>query len=138
MSTYAFTSSAIQAGGTPKQLIAGEAIAAGELLYRKSDDGKLYKALANGTLEQSTIYGIAVASAAIGQHVAYLSDGVITVQASAFDAIGVGGVLVLSQTAGAAMDVGDLASDDWLAIVGWVTGANTFKFKPVNTGVQVA
>lgn len=136
MATYTITASAvvppatISGGG-----LAGEALAAGDVLYLLATDGKLYLADSNDTAAKAAAIGVAVNTAAAGQPVSYATGGEITVDAGLFTIPGVGGILVLSPTAGKAMDVANLLAADYVTILGWVTAANKFMLAITRSGV---
>lgn len=135
MATYAITGSSVsyaaadvrQDGG-----VAGEALAAGDIVYKKASDSKMYKAEADDVVASAAVIGICINSAlAANQPISYITSGVVTVQAGLFTTPGAAAVLVLSDTAGQMMDVADLVNTQFLTIVGWTITANTFQFSPV-------
>lgn len=58
--------------------IAGETIAAGNAVYKKSTDSKIYKAQCDGTPEEASVVGIAINGASLNQPVNYQSGGELT------------------------------------------------------------
>src|SRR5262245_34660514 len=71
------------ANASTKQGIAGEALTAGQAIYQKAADLKLYKAKCSGTPEEATVKGIALNGAAVGQSVLYQSAGNMNIGAAA-------------------------------------------------------
>lgn len=134
MAEYTLTEAEVL--GTPgPHLIAGEAIAAGDLLYRKSSDNRVYKAQSDGTAEEAVVIGIALSSAAAaGQPVVYQAGGEVTVQSDAFTVVGA--LLVLGGTPGVAQDAGDLSDGDYVTVIGYSTAANKMVLDIAATGVQ--
>jgi predicted transcriptional regulator len=116
MADLSITTSEVQPGtaSTPT-LVAGEAIDAGEVIYKKAADGEAYLADADAEASAEAI-GIAVCSAAAGQKVAYQKTGTVTIGSSA--SVAQGQVYVVSGTAGKIAPEGDLATDDYVTILG--------------------
>lgn len=112
--------------------IAGEALSAGDWLYRGADR-KLYKAQCDGPAEQAAVVGLAVNSAAAGQPVAFAAGGEVTVGALF---TGGGKVLALSTTAGKACDAADLVTLDHCTFLGWTTAADKLFINIAKTGLQ--
>lgn len=137
MATYTITASAVLPAGTSLGALAGEAINAGEVVRIDSTDGKAYKAESADTEQKARASGIAVNTAVAGQPVSYVSSGDVTVDAGLFTTIGVGALLVLAPTAGKAMDVGDLATTNWVTILGWVVAANKLRLSITRTATQI-
>lgn len=93
----------------PRSGIAGEAISAGQPLYIKATDSKLYRADANVTTAEAACVGIAVNSAAAGQFVHYwgFTHGQeINLGAT----LTVGQIYLVSFNVGAIMPVSDYAT----------------------------
>jgi len=126
MAAYSFTATAVMATGVGNALVAGEAIDAGEFIYKDSTDSNKAKLADNSTEAKAAVVGIALNSAtAAGQPINYTASGVITVQAAAFTNIG--DLLFLSTTPGAAEPHADLTTSDYVTLLGWATGATTFQ-----------
>ena len=117
-----------------KSALAGEAITAGEPLYRVGST--VYLADANDTEVKARVCGIAVHDAALGQVVAYQEAGDIVLGAGAAMTVGV--VYVLATTAGGICPLVDIAtSDDYLTILGIASTASTLKLNIWVTAVQI-
>ena len=138
MAAYTFTpGDVIAPTGGAFNAVAGVALAAGDLIYLDaSDSNKAKLAQSDGAVAQAAVVGICVNSAAIGQPIMYNTGGVITVDAASFATVGE--LLVLSADAGDLSPALDLATGDYVSILGWVLSANTFQFSIKNTGVQHA
>ncbi|MEW6249197.1 MAG: hypothetical protein AB1716_00995 [Planctomycetota bacterium] len=135
MADYVITSSNVQYSGTTVNGIAGEAIAAGDVVYKKAADQKIYKADANAAGAAPAL-GIAVNSAAVGQPVSYTAGGEVTLGAGVFTAAGQ--LVALSANAGKLCPVADLASGHRVQLLGWSTDTDKMKVNPVDTGVTLA
>ena len=138
MAAYTITASAVKWISGPKTRgIAGEAIAAGELVYLKVD-GNYWKAQADGVdATDAAVEGMAVCSCAAGQDITVAQDGaVVQVDTALFagDAI----ALFLHATAGKMGQVADLASTNYLTYVGFTTGTNLLELMIRATGLQVS
>jgi hypothetical protein len=137
MADYTITASNVVTSLTGRSSgIAGEAIAAGQLLYIKAADSKLYLAQADGaTAAEAVVVGMALNSAAAGQPVFYQSSGAITVGA-VFAAAGQ--VLILAQTAGKCCDAADITTGDYLTIVGYSSSTVAAVLDITATGLEIA
>ncbi|MBW7905272.1 MAG: hypothetical protein LC135_05470 [Phycisphaerae bacterium] len=134
MAVYTFTASAVVPGGSTLGAIAGEQLAAGDVIYLDAADGsKAKKAECDGVVDKAKVAGIVVNSAYTGQPVSYVATGDVTVDAAAFG--GVGRLLVLSPTAGKLMDVGDLINGQFVSLVGWSIAVNKLKLDLALTGL---
>lgn len=105
----------------PPNLVAGEAIAAGEVVCLLASDGKAYKADANDADKRNVIGIAGNSAAAAGQRVDVIS------QAAALP-IGTHGVAVgipyfLSATAGKLCPLADLASGDLPVLCAYITSS---------------
>lgn len=97
--------------------IAGETITAGQCLYIKSTDSKLYKAQCDGTAEEAGIVGIALHGASAGQPLVYQNFGKITIGGT----VAVGEVYGVSSAAGGIAAVGDCTTGLRRALIGYGT-----------------
>jgi hypothetical protein len=117
--------------------IAGEAITAGMLVYLDAQDNyeaKKYNAAASGT---STLYGVALNTAANNAPVAIAVGGTISAtDATELVANDVGNVLFGGDTtAGSwATAIADVAAGSYTSVVGVVTAASTVKLGILNSG----
>lgn len=115
--------------------IAGETITAGQPLYVKSSDSKLWKAQCDGTTEEATVVGIALTGAAANQAVAYAANGgTINIGATTVKTT----TYVLSATAGGICPQADLVSTNKIVRIGHATDAvGTLLLDIRNTGAAV-
>lgn len=126
--TSVVTTSANQTTGT-----AGEAVTAGQAIYKKNADGFYYKSQADGSAEEATFAGIALNGAAAGQPLVFQTSGDITIGAT----VVVGKTYVISATAGGIAPDADLVSTNRKTILGYGKTASVLTIAPVPTGVQI-
>lgn len=119
------------AGGTAT---AGAAITAGQVIYRKSSDQKVYLAVTTDA-NTSTPIGVALNNAAIGQPISYLANGALTV-GSAFGTERT--LLTVSDTPGGIRRFSENGAGDFLTVIGWITSATTMYIDITPTGVAMA
>jgi predicted transcriptional regulator len=96
---------------------AGEAITAGQGVYVKSSDGKLYKAQCDGTTEEATVAGMAINNAAAGQPVGFVTAGTVVTGATTAKTT----TYMVSAAAGAICPQADLVSTNKISRVGYAT-----------------
>lgn len=115
--------------------IAGEAITAGQAVYLKSSDSKLWKAQCDGTTEEGTPIGVALNGASVGQPVTYargggrINIGATTVKTTTY---------VLSATAGGVCPQADLLSTNKIVRIGHaIDTAGVLLVDIANTGAVV-
>jgi predicted transcriptional regulator len=115
--------------------IAGEAITAGQAVYKKAADGKLWKAQCDGNAEEATPVGIALNGAAVGQPVTYAgTGGTINIGATTAKTT----TYMLSAAAGGICPQADLVSTNKVVELGYASDtAGTFIVHIVPTGVVV-
>jgi hypothetical protein len=95
--------------------VAGEALTAGQAVYRKVADGKWYKADCNSaTAEVRLASAIALTGSAAGQSVVVQTGGQITIGAT----LTAGVVYYLSGTAGGLRPVADNTTGDYPQVIG--------------------
>lgn len=103
--------------------MAGEAFAAGAVVYLKASDAKWYKAQADGTAEEagSVDLGVSLATAdAAGARISIAKSGAVVALGT-----GTAGTLyAISRTAGSIIPVADLASTDKATLIGMGIGTN--------------
>ena len=113
---------------------AGATITAGQALYIDTGNSNVAKlAQSDGTALEATVKGVAMNGASSGQPVYIAVSGDLDIGAT----VTVGTIYVLSQTAGAICPVADLASSDYVSIIGVGTAADNFKIAITNSGVEV-
>jgi hypothetical protein len=104
--------------------VAGEAVTAGQLVYKKAADGKWYKADCNSaTAEVRVASGVVTNGAAAGQPVVVQRSGSITIGAT----LTAGTVYYLSGTAGGIRPVADNTTGDYPQAVGIATSTTVLK-----------
>ena len=123
-------SSAVVKSGT-----AGEAIARGDAIYKKASDGEMYLAQCDGTSAEAEAVGIALNDAADGQPVDWQGVGSITLGAGA--SMTVGEIYCVGTTAGDIIPEGDLASTNYVTVLGVATTASVLKLGITASGAQV-
>lgn len=118
----------------PSTGTAGEAIAAGDSVYRKSSDLKMWKADANLSAEGAGAIGIALNAAGVDQPVTFFAEqgGDINLGAT----LVAGETYIVSVNAGKICPVGDLASGSWLTYLGYATSTSNLRLNIKATGVQ--
>jgi len=111
---------------------AGEAITAGQTLYRHTDS-KLYKAK-DDTAAHAAAIGVALNSASANQPVTYVKSGDYNPGA----AVAVGTFYGVTDTAGGLGVISDRSSSDFVTVVGYATTTSNIKVAITQTGVAVA
>lgn len=94
--------------------VAGEAIKAGQPVYQKASDHKIYLAENHATTAEATAIGLAACNAATGQPVTYQKSGDMTIGATLVS----GTSYVVSVNKGKVAPAADLASGDYITILG--------------------
>jgi hypothetical protein len=135
MATYTVTAASVVGGGNGTPVTAGETIVPGDIVYTDESTNRAMKA-DKSTAATAKVSGIALNLAYAGQPLAIHKGGVELTVGSIFSVIG--RILVLSGTAGRAMDVGDLTTSDYVTIIGWTTAADKMWFSPAATGLAQA
>ncbi len=115
--------------------IAGEDIDAGETMYLNATDDKWYLGDADDTEAKAAVKAIALNTGAAGQAVEGQTDGPCTVGAGA--ALTVGEIYVQSGTPGKIAPEGDLASSDYVTVLGVGKTASVLDLNIHVSGVQV-
>jgi hypothetical protein len=121
-----------------KTVTYGEAVDEGEAVYLKSSDGKYWLADASstGTLETSTVAGVAITPGIADERGSIVTQGDFECGAATTEA----SVYVASPAnAGGIAPVADLTtSNDWLTIIGFgLAGTNVMRVAITVTGLQV-
>lgn len=127
MTAYAVPNTEVFAiGNRPKvPVIFGEALDPGVALYRKTSDGRYYKAQADGTPEEATFAGISLSTAAAAGQPGLMADGGdVQLDSAALLNAAVGDIVVLGSVAGSLYPSGDLATTNRVTIVGFIKTAN--------------
>jgi hypothetical protein len=120
--------------GQQTQGNAGEAIAAGDTLYKSTADQKLYKADGNDVAKKDVV-GVAANTAGAGQPLFYIYEDMDLVLGA--HAIPVGTVIIQSATPGKMCPVEDLASGNYTMVLGVIKTATTMALRIVGGGAAV-
>ena len=110
---------------------AGESITAGQCVYKKASDGKLWKAQCDGTAAEAAAIGIALHAASADQPLAIQTGGTINIGAT----VVVGTIYVVSGTAGGIAPWADLATTNYVTILGYGATASTITMDINATGI---
>lgn len=124
--------SVVQVSGTTKTGTAGETITAGQALYLKSSDNRLWKADADDTAATAACVGIALNGGAAGQPIVYQATGDITIGGTVVQ----GTIYLVSDTAGGIRPVADVDAEDYVSILGIAVSASVLRLMLQNTGIQ--
>jgi hypothetical protein len=112
---------------------AGETITAGQALYLKDADARLWLAQCDGTAEEAEFEGIALHAALAGQPVTYQTGGTMNIGATT-----VKGIYALSATPGGIAPLADLIATNRIVYVGYATTTTgTFVVSKLLTGAVV-
>lgn len=114
--------------------VAGETVTAGQTVYLKASDNRWWKSQADATSTEAAASGIALNGASAGQPLVVQTAGEITIGAT----VAVGGVYVVSATAGGIAPVADLASTNYLTVIGYGKTTAIIVMDVNPTGIQVA
>lgn len=112
---------------------AGETITAGMTCYL-STDSKYYKADNNDTAAKAVVKGIALNGASLNQPIRIQTGGTITIGAT----VAVGTIYVQSTTAGGIAPSADLATGNYVTILGVATTAAILKLGINVSGIAKA
>jgi hypothetical protein len=121
-------------GATTARGTAGATITAGQLVYLDSSDNELKLADSNDTAAKSVVVGVALHASLDGQPLAYLTSGQITIGAT----VSLGKVYVLSTTAGGIAPIDDIASTEYISVLGVATTTAIITVNIQNSQVQAA
>ena len=113
---------------------AGIAITAGQSVWVDTNDDNKVKLADADTITEHALRGVALCDSAADQPVTYLVDGVMDLGAT----LVVNEVYIVSATAGGIAPVADLASGDFLGIVGFATATNRLTLHVASSGVAKA
>lgn len=133
MADYAVTAANVQlTSGRTDTAEAGAAITAGDAIYIDSTDSDKAK-LADVTTSSATakVAGVALCDAAIGNTVVYAKPNAIIDMGITFTV----GVTVVLSAAGAVAPHTDLATSDYISIIGVPSAADSIKLVLHNSGI---
>lgn len=133
MADYSITAASILAADTNTQVSAGtfgETVTAGQAVYKNTTDKRWYKADADVAATALAV-GVALNGGSAGQPGSIATSGNLTT-----NSVGTAGaVVVVSTTAGGLAPVTDLASGDYVTIVGVFTTATNLLLSFIQSGV---
>lgn len=139
MAAYTITASEVTAaaGATVVTGIAGAAITAGQALYLDATTNTLKLAQNDGTAAEATCVGVAINSASAGQPVSYVAQGDVNLDTAALTGATKGEVTTLGATAGGLYPNEDVATTQYVSIVGIMVTSNPGVLRVAinNTGV---
>jgi len=139
MANLAITASQVnQIDGGQFDGTAGETVTAGQVVYLKASDNRLWLATANASsvVALATVKGIALHGASAGQPLRIQTSGTIEVGAAA--TVVVGKTYVLSATAGAICPDADISTTAYYkSILGVGTTAARIALAVNNSGAQI-
>jgi hypothetical protein len=121
-------STRVQGGG-----VFGEAVTAGQAVYRKSSDRRWWKARASGTAEEagSAGLGVALSGGAAGQPASVATGGDVIIGAT----VAVGAIYGVSANAGGIAPSADLAAGQRLSVLGYGKTAAIVTLDVATTGI---
>jgi hypothetical protein len=120
------------AGATYQGALAGESVTAGQPVYVKAADGKLYKADANASAEAAAAVGIAAHASLAGQRLSYYTGGTV-----AFGAVlTVGEVYYVGAAGGDIVPSADVVAGWYVTRLGIATSTGNLLMDLNATGVQ--
>ena len=106
---------------------------AGQVVYLDSSTQKLRLADADLSVAAAEVVGILLNGGGDGQPIDYVLSGGVDVGAT----LTVGEIYVLSGTAGGIAPEADLASSDWVTVLGVATAADNLKLSIIASGARV-
>ena len=106
---------------------------AGQVVYLDSSTQKLRRADADLSVAAAEVGGILLNGGGDGQPIDYVLSGGVDVGAT----LTVGEIYVLSGTAGGLAPEADLASSDWVTVLGVATAADNLKLSIIASGARV-
>ena len=115
-----------------QDMTAGEAVARGKPVYTKAADGLAYVASCESTSAVAAVTGICLNDAGANQPVRVMTSGNL-----GFGAILTVGMLYVLSAAGAIAPHSDLATSDFVSILGVATTTGNLRLCIINSGVEV-
>lgn len=118
----------------PAPVQVGEAVTQGKVGYLDSATGKYMLAQSDGTAAQAAAAGIFVTPAATNGSAVLAKSGPMDLGAT----LVVGTTYVVSQTAGGIAPIADVASGDFVTILGVAVAADQLTLNIVTSGIEAA
>lgn len=137
MADLTLTAASVVPGASAKTEtgVAGEAITAGQVVYKSASTGKYLKAdCDSATAEVRSPVGIALASASLNQPLTIARSGQVALGAVLTEGVG----YYLSGTAGGICPVADLGSGDYPVFLGFAVSTSVLNLSIVEAGVDLA
>lgn len=127
--------SVLKTSGNVLSGTAGETITAGQSVYLKAADSRIWKAQADGTAAEAAAVGVALHASLAGQPIQYVGDGAV---------INIGGTTAklttycVSAAAGGVAPIADLTSGQYITELGYATATDgSFVVRVKARGVTV-
>ena len=117
--------------GVTQDVTAGATITAGQLVYKDTSDSNEHKPIDADVEASAVIAGVALNGAADGQPVRILTTGNLNPGGTAV----VGEVYCASTNSGGIAAYGDLATGDYVSVLGIATTASNIKIAINNSGI---
>jgi hypothetical protein len=111
--------------------VAGETLVQGEPFYFSNSAGM--RSRSSGTVSQARVDGIVLTPATVGQTFLYAIPG-SSVDVGA--TLTVAQVYIVSANVGKIAPIGDLATTNYLTVLGVATTTSTLLFRPLESGAQ--
>ena len=126
MAAYTITAAEVTpgSGAAIEYGILGETATAGQAVYKKASDGKLWLAQADGTAAEAAAVGVLIAGGAANQHVGYVKQGDVTLDTAALTGASKGEVTALGATAGGLYPNEDVATTQYVTVLGVMKTSN--------------
>lgn len=138
MSDLTVTAASVKPGSSTSAITKngtyGETVTAGQAVYLNSSDSLYYKAECDSTSAKATAVGIAMNSGSANQPATILTKGSCTIGAT----VAVGTVYVVSATAGGIAPTTDLASTNYVTVLGVGDSPATLNINILASGAQKA
>lgn len=137
MSNLSQTAANVKLGGAntiTRNVQYGESVTQGMPVYKKSSDGKYYKADANVTAAEAAAVGIAISPNATDGYGVIATSGPVDLGAT----LTVGETYYVSDTAGAIMPAADVSTGEYVTALGVATTAALLELQIQASGVQRA
>ena len=126
MAAYTITATEVTAGAGAtifRTALAGVTITAGQALYLSAAN-TVSLAQADGTAAEAAAVGIAMNGGAAGQPILFVANGLINLDTAALTGAALGDVVALGATAGGLYPNEDIATTEYVTIMGYIVTAN--------------
>jgi len=126
MAAYTITQTEVTAGAgatISRTALAGVTITAGQALYLSAAN-TVSLAQADGTAAEAAAVGIAMNGGAAGQPILFVANGLVNLDTAALTGAALGDVVALGATAGGLYPNEDIATTEYVTIMGYIVTAN--------------